>query len=52
MLGRMEPGESLGAEELAERSGLPIAAVLAALLELELGGWVRRHPGPCFFRPP
>ena len=33
------------AEEIAAGLAAPIDRVLGALLELELGGWVRRHPG-------
>ncbi len=35
-------------EEVAGRAGAPVQAVLGALLELELAGWVRREPGPVY----
>lgn len=46
----LEPGEPLSPERVAERCGRPIDRVLALLLELELGGWVRRYPGPAYVR--
>ena len=46
----LEPGEPLAPERIAERCGRPIHHVLALLLELELGGWVRRYPGPAYVR--
>ncbi len=50
LLQRMTPGEMLAADELAAEAGIPVDRVLALLLELELGGWVRRHPGPAYCR--
>ncbi len=47
---RIAPGERVGMETLLEESGLSAAEVNSALLELELGGWVRRHPGPAYSR--
>ncbi len=37
-------------EEIAARTEVAVAEVLGALLELELGGWVRRAPGPVYLR--
>ncbi|HKI86985.1 MAG TPA: DNA-processing protein DprA, partial [Thermoanaerobaculia bacterium] len=42
--------ETVAAEELAAKVGLSIDRLLSELLELELGGWVRREPGPAFRR--
>ncbi len=36
------------AEEIATRTEAPVEDVLGALLELELGGWTRRAPGPVY----
>jgi DNA processing protein len=53
------PGEVLAAlpagsfqipEDLATRLEVPVDRVLGALLELELGGWVRRMPGSLYGR--
>lgn len=44
-------GDERTAEALSQESGLTVATVLAALMELELGGWVRRYPGPTYCRP-
>jgi DNA processing protein len=38
-------GETLTADELAERSGVPVSELLARLVELELAGRVARGPG-------
>ena len=38
-------GETLTAEEVAERTGLGLGVTLAALTTLELGGSIRRCPG-------
>jgi DNA processing protein len=46
----LPPGARRGADDLAGRCGEPADAVLAALLELELGGWVARLPGPVYAR--
>jgi DNA processing protein len=37
-------------EEIAAGMGEPVDGVLGALLELELGGWVQRHPGGAYRR--
>jgi DNA processing protein len=50
VLQALQPGELLAADRLAERTGLAVDQVLAALLELELAGWIRRHPGPAYQR--
>ncbi len=47
---RLSRGETRTAESLAAETGKPVAAVLAALTELELGGWATRYPGPSFCR--
>ena len=38
------------AEEVAARTEVAVEEVVGALLELELGGWVRRAPGPVYLR--
>ena len=38
------------AEAVSEATGKGVQEVLALLTELELGGWVRRYPGPSFAR--
>ena len=43
-------GAVRGADELAARCAAPIDETLAELLELELGGWVARLPGPLYCR--
>ncbi len=43
-------GRRLSIDELAAAVDLPPSDVQAALLELELAGWVRRHPGPAYAR--
>ncbi len=50
VLQHLSQGEALTAEVLAEETGESVAGVLSTLLELELGGWVRRYPGPTFCR--
>ncbi len=50
VLAAMQPGELIAADQLAETSGLAIDQVLGSLLELELSGWIRRHPGPAYQR--
>ncbi len=37
-------------EEISARTEVAVEEVLGALLELELGGWVRRAPGPVYLR--
>jgi DNA processing protein len=44
------PGKTRLAEEIAARLDSPIDRVLAALLELELEGWVKRRPGSVYGR--
>jgi DNA processing protein len=44
------PRETRVAEEIAVRLDAPVDRVLAALLELELGGWVKRLPGSAYGR--
>lgn len=43
-------GRRLGVDELARVSGIAVDRVAGLLLELELGGWIRRHPGPAYAR--
>ena len=50
ILAEIPPGKTRLAEEIAARLASPVDRVLAALLELELGGWVRRMPGPVYGR--
>lgn len=50
LLARMERGQAYDAGALAVRSGLPMAGVLALLLELELRGEVVRVGGGRFLR--
>jgi len=46
----LPPGSEVGSDELARESGLGVEKVGALLLELEIGGWVRRRPGAVFAR--
>lgn len=48
VLGLLADRAEMAPEAIAEEAGLEVEKVLAALLELELEGWVRRHPGPVF----
>jgi len=50
LLDCMKPGHIYPPEALASSTAWPVERVLAQLLELELAGWVRRHPGPAFGR--
>lgn len=50
VLEHLQPGDSCTADELANDLERPVDRVLAALLELELGGWIRRLPGPTYIR--
>lgn len=50
LLAHLDPGEPRTVDALAAAAGRPAAEVLGALLELELTGVVRRHPGPAFTR--
>ncbi len=46
----LAPGRLLSADQIAEKTGLPVDKTLAALLQLELEGQIRRCPGPAFLR--
>jgi DNA processing protein len=46
----LPPGALRLPEEIAAGLGEPVDGVLGALLELELGGWLRRHPGSAYGR--
>jgi DNA processing protein len=46
----LSPGAVRLPEEIAAGLGVPVDGVLGALLELELGGWARRHPGGAYGR--
>jgi len=50
ILAALAPGSLRLPEEIAGGLGVPVDGVLGALLELELGGWVRRHPGSAYGR--
>ncbi|HEV7514736.1 MAG TPA: DNA-processing protein DprA [Thermoanaerobaculia bacterium] len=50
ILAALPSGASLLPEDLAARAGLAVDQVLGTLLELELNGWVRRHPGGAYGR--
>jgi DNA processing protein len=50
LLGCLPPGEDCDVETLAQRSGLPVAALLGRMTRLELTGAVRRTPGGRFVR--
>lgn len=50
VLSEVPPGGSRVAEEIAIRLDVPIDQVLAALLELEIEGWVKRLPGSAYAR--
>ena len=50
ILATLAPGSLRLPEEIAGGLGVPVDGVLGALLELELGGWVRRHPGSAYGR--
>jgi len=51
VLDGLDPGgDEATPEALAERAAVTVDRVLAALLELELGGWIVRRPGPRFAR--
>jgi DNA processing protein len=52
LLAKLPPAEELSAEQVAARGGLAVERALAALLELELGGWVRRLAGAAYVRVP
>jgi DNA processing protein len=50
ILGECPVGDPVSIERLAARLECPPERLLATLLELELSGLVRRHPGPAFSR--
>jgi DNA processing protein len=50
VLGEIPPGSTRVAEEIAVRLDVPVDRVLAALLELELAGWIKRLPGSAYGR--
>ncbi len=50
LLNAMPVGSEQTAEDIACRLDTAIDRVLAALLELELAGWLRRGPGPIYVR--
>ncbi len=50
ILEHLPAGSPRSAEDLAAACDKPIDRVLALLLELELGGWIRREPGPVYVR--
>jgi len=50
ILSSLAPGTLRLPEEIANGLAVPVDGVLGALLELELGGWVRRHPGSAYGR--
>lgn len=52
LLAALAPAEPTPVEALAARLEAPVGRVMAALLTLELGGWVRREPGGRYCRPP
>lgn len=50
VLAEVPKGSTRVAEEIAVRLDIPVDRVLAALLELELSGLVKRHPGSAYGR--
>jgi DNA processing protein len=50
VLAEVPQGSIRVAEEIAVRLDVPVDRVLAALLELELSGWVKRLPGSAYGR--
>lgn len=50
VLKKLSPGTEKTADELTIETGLTIDQTLAALLELELAGWLRRMPGSTYRR--
>jgi len=50
LLSLVPPGDSIGADDLAAKAGMETPALLAALLELEMKGRVRRLPGRRYIR--
>ena len=52
VLALLREDELAGVDGLVARTGLSVSEVLTALLDLELKGWVRSHPGQRFQRRP
>ncbi|HEX7184111.1 MAG TPA: DNA-processing protein DprA [Thermoanaerobaculia bacterium] len=50
VLGALPPGAVRLPEEIAAGLEAPVDQVLGALLDLELEGWVKRHPGSAYGR--
>ncbi len=46
----LHPERGLTVEEIVSRAAIPVDEALGLLLELELGGWARRAPGPVYLR--
>ncbi|MBZ0112754.1 MAG: DNA-processing protein DprA [Thermoanaerobaculia bacterium] len=46
----LERGDELGVDALVAMLGVGADRILSALLELELGGWIQRLPGPIYAR--
>ncbi len=49
-LAAISPGDHLSPEDIAEATETTVDKVLGYLLELEVAGWISRHPGPQFSR--
>lgn len=50
VLAALPVGRECAVEDLAQAVGEGVDRILGALLELELAGWVRRHPGAAYSR--
>lgn len=50
LLKHLPQGQEHGPDDLALATGLPVNQILSTLLDLELGGWIRRLPGPVYRR--
>ena len=50
LLRLLPAGDRRSVDALARDSGLEVERVTGLLLQLELAGWVRRHPGPAYAR--
>jgi DNA processing protein len=50
LLRLLPAGERKSVDDLVRDSGLEVERITGLLLELELAGWVRRHPGPAYAR--
>jgi DNA processing protein len=50
VLHALPPGKLMTQDEIVSLIELPIEQVVGHLLTLELGGWVRRYPGPSYGR--